>query len=198
MNYAGYLSALEETLNQPVANFFRKYESLPFAQNLLADPEAEFDRLQAEIRKKFEAALEETKIEAERVIVETFPIVEFFKAQEVFWYTYGYGRPEKEFRMLMEAHKDVWAARERRKKNVATGSEGRKRWRASDKFKELQEGYYKAVEGQFDTTLDRIAASGKRGMRRDEVMVELYGVGKAPLSEKEAETVSLHPNPRTI
>ena len=204
--FAKYLSALGETRNQPLATFFRKYEFLQFAHDPSADPEAEFDRLQAArkwgrkklegIRKEFLAALE-GRIEAAettgRVILETLPIVEFFQEHEVARYTYRSGRPEEEFRRLVRAHKTIWKAKEKAMGNVVTGDEGGRRWRASPEFRELQEGFYQAVEGQFDITLDRIAASGEIQMRRDEVMVELYGVGKAPLSEEEAETVSFHP-----
>ena len=70
--------------------------------------------------------------------------------------------------------------------------EGRGKWRESTEFKSLQEGFYDAVEEHFGVSLDKIGRGAS--LRRHEVLAELYCVGKAPLTEDEAKTVSLYPN----
>ena len=190
--------------NSPVATFFRRYEFSRFAHNPLADPVAEFDRLQrakewgelqlGSVRKEFLAALGGNVSEPSgRVtgIPERLPMVEFLKGQEFSRYIYCSGRPEEEFKYLLKVHRGIWEEEERRMGRAVSGDEGWKRWRVSAKLTVLQEGFYKAVEEQFDLMLGKIA--GWTGLRRDQVMVELYCVGKAPLSMAEAKTVCLHP-----
>lgn len=187
-NLKKYRLALQENSSSPVDAFFHKYRVPHFTHNPLANQQTEFSLLQDArkwkgtklegVRKEFGAALES------RVA----PIVVFLRGREVSGYRYNSGRAEIEFKRLVGAHRRIWEQRESKIGRNVKGREGR-RWRASTEFSELQEGFYGAVEEQFRLMLDEIAR--KTVLRRDEVLAELFCVGMAPLSEKEAEAVSL-------
>jgi hypothetical protein len=196
-NFAKYTLALEAArADSAIARFFRKYEFVGFTHVLAADPQAEFDRLQAARRwgvKKLNKIRKEFLAASKADIVGRLPIVEFLKENSCVGYHYGSGPPELEFKALMAAHKGNWTQEEILKGNDVTSESARRRWRLSAAYRELEElraSFYGAIEEQFDLMLDLIA--GKTGLRRDEVMVELYCVGKAPLPREETEIVSLH------
>ena len=58
----------------------------------------------------------------------------------------------------------------------------------------MHERFYEAVDEQCNLMLDRIAREPR--MRRYEIIVKLFCIGKAPLTTAEAEAVSLHPDSR--
>ena len=206
-NFKRYLLAIEETRNQPLAIFFRKHLFFQFAHDPLADPRAEFARLQAARKwgeKKLKRAREEfltalgtgnaTMQPTTRPILERPPIAEFLKERQVAGYAYGSGRPEMEFKKLVEAQRRNWEREQKALGHNVRNKESRRRWRASVERTKLQDEFYEALEEQFNSRLDRIA--GGTGLRRDEVMVELCGAGKAPLSKEEAKAVGLRSNSR--
>jgi hypothetical protein len=201
-NFAKYTLALGATRpNSAVASFFRKYEFAKFAHDPAADPQAEFDRLQAarkwgdrklkKIREEFLTVLGAQTPAAPStasLVLERLPIVEFLKARQCAGYRYGSGPPEDEFKALMEAHKRNWTREENRMGRNPWSEAGKERLRIS--CTELQEPFHEAIEEQLDMMLELIA--GGEGLRGDEVMAELYCVGKAPLSKDAARTVRLH------
>ena len=221
-HYAKFLLAAPREARKPqVATFFRKYEFSKFTHDPSADPAVEFDRLQAarkwgeknlkKVRKEFQEALggndqnTTEPVASDTVILERLPIVEYLEGQQFSGYTYRSGRPEEEFKKLVQAHMRVWEEDERSeggaiweaemdKEEDLTDKELWEMWRETDKFEELHREFYKAVEDQFDLMLDKIA--GTTGLRKHEVMVELYCVGKAPISRDDAKIISSHPDSR--
>ena len=200
--FVNYLLAIEESRYQPLAVFFQKYQFLRFSHDPLADPRAEFARLQAArkwgekklstVRVEFLAALGAGSSAAQpttRPILERPPIAEFLKERQFSGYTYGSDRPELEFKKLVEAQRRHWEKEQEANGINVRSKESRRRWKADAERTRLQDEFYEALEQQFNARLDKIA--GGTGLRRDEVMVELCGAGKAPLSKKEAIEVGL-------
>ena len=120
-HYARFLLAESREARKPqVATFFRKYEFSKFTHDPSADPAVEFGRLQAarkwgeknlkKVRKEFEEALggndqnATEPVAGNTVILERLPIVEYLKGQRFSGYIYRSGRPEEEFKKLVQAH----------------------------------------------------------------------------------------------
>ncbi|RPA94284.1 hypothetical protein L873DRAFT_1793065 [Choiromyces venosus 120613-1] len=134
------------------------------------------------------------------------PAVEFLRAQRVEGYTYSSGLLHEEFRGLLNAREAEWEASLPVESNQAaflvTGhalaattprEEWIEDWRTIER--ELKEEFQFEIEDEFDVLMDFIGSS--TGLEAWEVLVELYGVGEAPLDKDEAEHVSpnarLHP-----
>ena len=186
-----YLTALHGHSSSPSGMFFRKYWVPDFVYNPSGNQRNAFNRLQERMKwdgTELEEALKEFQAAAGR---NAAPIAVFLMGQKIPGYSYGSERAELEFRKLVGAHRHIWEQEIEMGHDVEDG-EGRRKWRESTEFKSLQEGFYDAVEQHFGVTLDKIGLEA--GLRRDEVLAELYRVGKAPLTKKEAETVSLYPN----
>lgn len=187
-NFEAYFLALHENANSPVAVFFCKHSVPNFIHNPLGNQQVEFNRLREtrrwdgvklkEVREEFEAAAESM----------VSPIFVFLKGREVAGYRYCSGRAEVEFKKLVGVRRHIWEQGGREMGRDVKGIEGSGRWKVSVELTELQGGFYCAVEAQFDLILDKIAF--KTALRRDEVLAELFCVGKAPLAEGEVETVS--------
>ena len=192
-NFEEYFSALHENSSSPVQVFFCKHRVPGFTYYPLMNQRREFDRLrearQWDGTKREEEALNEWRVATENA---DSPIVVFLRGREVSGYRYRSGRAEVEFRKLVGVRRRIWEQGEIEMGRDVKGREGGRRWRASTELAELQEGFYGAVEEQFDQILGEITRLS--GWRRDEVLVELFCVGNAPLTKEEAETVSMYLN----
>ncbi|RPA94283.1 hypothetical protein L873DRAFT_1793064 [Choiromyces venosus 120613-1] len=129
-------------------------------------------------------------------LVGELPAVEFLRAQRVEGYTYSSGLLHEEFRGLLNAREAEWEADLPAESNqatfLATGhalapttarEEWIEEWRTIER--ELREEFQFKIENEFNVLMDFIGKS--TGLEAWEVLVELYGVGKAPLGQDEAE-----------
>ena len=191
-NFEEYFSALHENSSSPLEVFFCEHSVPDFTYYPLRNQEREFLRLR-EARQWDDTKLKEVRDEwwaaAERT---RSPIVVFLRGQEVAGYRYRSGRAEVEFRKLVGVRRRIWEQGEIEMGRDVKGREGGRRWRASTEWTELQEGFYGAVEEQFDIILDGIARAAD--LRRDEALAQLFCVGDPPLTKEEAETVSIYIN----
>ena len=191
-NFEEYFSALHENSSSPLGVFFCKHRVPGFTYYPLKNQRREFNRLR-EARQWDGTKREEVMHEWEVAKENTFsPIVVFLRGREVAGYRYRSGRAEVEFRKLAGVCRRIWEQGEIEMGRDVKGREGGRRWRASTEWTELQEGFYGAVEEQFDLILDGIARAEE--LRRDEALVKLFCVGDAPLTKEEAETVSIYIN----
>ncbi|RPA94282.1 hypothetical protein L873DRAFT_1846707 [Choiromyces venosus 120613-1] len=133
-------------------------------------------------------------------LVGELPAVKFLRDQRVKGYTYSSGLLHEEFKRLLKAKeaeseaewKASLPAESNQARIVATGhalgpttarEEWIEEWRTIKR--ELKEKFQIEIDREFDVLMEFIGRS--RGLKAWEVLVELYGVGKAPLGEYEAE-----------
>ena len=193
-NFEEFFSALHENSSSPLEVFFCKHSVPDFTYYPLNSDGREFLRLRAARQwdyTKFKEVRDEWLVAVERT---RSPIVVFLRGQEVAGYRYRSGRAEVEFRKLVGVRRRIWEEGEIEIGRDVKGREAGRRWRASTELAELQAGFYGAVEERFDFILDEITRWSGLRRRRYVALAKLFGVGDAPLTKEEAETVSMYPD----